>query len=296
MAQYVYDYKISKQVIPAVEAFWTQNKIIIESPLACTTGSAFRSKLASQTHIAKHGKANSVNSPLSNEILENFNAKKATLSSVSGGSNCNLVTSSGKKGKKNQQAKISCKDQACQTILQIPVDFDISKILELKNFFITDVAESSSVPSPTKELNNSIRKKLFDQNSEEFSTSTTVISTTGTTDNQRNFSTGASILTSKIKSANLEFANSIQKQQNISKLPKPEMFTDPNSLTKKENLKLRTLASSSSSVTCDDDWLNNYDVRFFYFYLNLVFKVKSYFKFNRIASLLRVLNVKNSLI
>lgn len=44
MAQYACDYKLSKQVIPAVEAFWTQNKIIIESPLTGTTGSALRAK------------------------------------------------------------------------------------------------------------------------------------------------------------------------------------------------------------------------------------------------------------
>lgn len=36
---------MSNQVIPAVEAFWTQNKIIIESPLTGTTGSALRAKL-----------------------------------------------------------------------------------------------------------------------------------------------------------------------------------------------------------------------------------------------------------
>ena len=36
---------MSNQVIPAVEAFWTQNKIIIESQLTGTTGSALRAKL-----------------------------------------------------------------------------------------------------------------------------------------------------------------------------------------------------------------------------------------------------------
>jgi hypothetical protein len=259
MAQYVYDYKISKQVIPAVEAFWTQNKIIIESPLACTTGSAFRSKFASQTHMAKHGKANSVNSPLSNEMLDNFNAKKTTTASVSGGSTSNLAYNKGEVAKKHQQTKASCKDQVCQTILQIPTDFDLTKILELKNFFITDGADATS-SSPTKELNNSIRKKLFDQNSEDLSTSTTTTTTTGAADNQRNFTTGAAILMSKIKSANLELTASTQKQQHISQLPKPEMYTDPNSLKKKDHLKLRTLASSSSSATCDDGWLNDFDV------------------------------------
>lgn len=87
---------MSKQVIPAVEAFWTQNKIIIESPLACTTGSAFRSKFASQAHMAKHGKANSVNSPLSNEIMNNF-SKKTTASSSSGSGSVSSGVSSGVK-------------------------------------------------------------------------------------------------------------------------------------------------------------------------------------------------------
>lgn len=46
IAQYLYDNKLNKQVSAAVEAFWTQNKIIIESPLASSTGSALRAKFA----------------------------------------------------------------------------------------------------------------------------------------------------------------------------------------------------------------------------------------------------------
>jgi hypothetical protein len=88
---------MSKQVIPAVEAFWSQNKIIIESPLACTTGSAFRTKFSSSSHIGKHGKANSVNSPLSNDILNNFTCKKSTNS---------ISTTSGS-GASNYEKKIS---------------------------------------------------------------------------------------------------------------------------------------------------------------------------------------------
>jgi hypothetical protein len=47
IAQYVYDNKLNKQLTSAVEAFWTQNKIIIESPLTnSVAGNALKQKLA----------------------------------------------------------------------------------------------------------------------------------------------------------------------------------------------------------------------------------------------------------
>jgi hypothetical protein len=90
----------------------------------------------------------------------------------------------------------------CQTLLTIPIDYDLSKILELKNFYITD---EENLNSPRKELNNSIRKKLFDQNSEDLSSSTTTTITTTTAVNTPNGSSRVhtnDILHSNIKSAN----------------------------------------------------------------------------------------------
>lgn len=95
IAQFIYDNKHSKQVSAAVEAFWTQNKIIIESPMGSSAGSsALRSKFPSVSgqqphHVQRnnsHGKSQTatttghktssslgVNSPLSYDIKNNFN-------------------------------------------------------------------------------------------------------------------------------------------------------------------------------------------------------------------------------
>lgn len=144
------------------------------------------------------------------------------------------------------------------------MDYDLSKILELKNFYIT---EEESTNSPRKELNNSIRKKLFDQNSEDLSSSTTTITTATTAVNTPNGSSrtaqhtnGASILRSKIKSGT--FASGGGGGTRISQLPKPEVFmsVEYNSgSVKKPEAKLRTLASSSSSTTNEDCWRDSFD-------------------------------------
>ncbi len=110
---------MSKQVIPAVEAFWTQNKIIIESPLTCTTGSAIRAKFASSSHL-KQGKSNSVNSPLSTELLSNnqksnSSQRKHHAVSTSGGVytsiSSNVASESRPAISSNSKSKRACKDQ-----------------------------------------------------------------------------------------------------------------------------------------------------------------------------------------
>lgn len=134
-------------------------------------------------------------------------------------------------------------------MLSIPLDFDLSKVLELKNFFIADEQNES----PKKELNNSIRKKLFDQEDLSSSTSTTTTTNTPGGSSQK-LSNGASILISKIKSGNFDAQNTHGK---ISQLPKPEAFVSKTD-TIKEDAKLRTLASSSSSATTDD-WQDSFE-------------------------------------
>jgi hypothetical protein len=61
IAQYIYDSKLNKQVSAAVEAFWTQNKVIIESPAASTTGSALRAKFGINPHHHHHHSSASSN-------------------------------------------------------------------------------------------------------------------------------------------------------------------------------------------------------------------------------------------
>lgn len=150
-------------------------------------------------------------------------------------------------------------NKVCQTLLTIPMDFDFAKILELKNFYITEESEQTT-NSPQKELNNSIRKKLFDQNSEDLSssTATTTANTPSENKNGRKLSNGASILTSKIKSTNMELSSG-QKQNKISRLPKPELYVNTVMENVKKEGKLRTLASSSSSATTDDCWKDSVD-------------------------------------
>jgi hypothetical protein len=149
----------------------------------------------------------------------------------------------------------------CQTLLTIPIDYDLSKILELKNFYITD---EENLNSPRKELNNSIRKKLFDQNSEDLSSSTTTTITTTTAVNTPNGSSrvhtnGASILRSKIKSANFALGGASR----LSQLPKPELYMNMESNTtakKPEQSKLRMLVSSSTSSTTNEDcWRDSFE-------------------------------------
>ena len=76
-AQYNYDHKLYMQVSAAVENFWTQNKIIIESPMASSAGSsAFRPKFPGKNSYTNSGHKSSskpssslgVNSPLSYDI------------------------------------------------------------------------------------------------------------------------------------------------------------------------------------------------------------------------------------
>ena len=135
-------------------------------------------------------------------------------------------------------------------MLSIPLDFDISKVLEFKNFFISD----ERAESPEKEINNSIRKKLFDHEDLSSSTTTTTSNTPGQT-SSRKLSNGESILISKIKSSNLEEKSTAQGK--ISQLPKPEVFVSKMDNVKKD-AKLRTLASSSSSATTDD-WQDSFE-------------------------------------
>ena len=103
IAQYAYDHKLSKQVSAAVEAFWSQNKIIIESPLAGAasislgalggSGSGcLRNRLNANSNSGKSklkGASFNVNSPLTYATNNNNNVATPTSSSSRcGSSNC----------------------------------------------------------------------------------------------------------------------------------------------------------------------------------------------------------------
>ena len=108
IAQFIYDNKHNKQVSAAVEAFWTQNKIIIESPMGSSAGSSvLRSKFNALNSNNNNNNNNSntksshskpktssslgVNSPLSYDLKNNFNqiyqmSRMQSTSSVGSGS------------------------------------------------------------------------------------------------------------------------------------------------------------------------------------------------------------------
>lgn len=155
----------------------------------------------------------------------------------------------------------------------------------MKQFLLND--DQISELSPLKkdgQLNNSIRKKLFDQNSEDSSTATVTgnngVSLAGTPTIQ-------SALLTKLKSADLSALKQQQQQQHhqhqhqhqqiasakrIGQLPKPEIYSssDNDNQTASNKKQPRTLASSSSSNT-DDCWHDSFEfeVIVFYFYCSL---------------------------
>jgi hypothetical protein len=274
---------MSKQVNAAVEAFWSQNNVIIASPLAASTGSAIRANFGwnkksastSSTSSAKNSnyqnKKNgsyTVNSPLSIDVKKNFrvhasgscsSASSATNESVSNTgvatSGRNLVNTISKSDKNHYMRK---REMSCQTMLSIPLNFDLSKIKELQHFFI-DVNDADNVgysPSKEKELNNSIRKKLFDQNSDELSTTATT-----TTESPKHQQVGSSSSNRNPNSLNKQaILTSINKKQSLKQLPKPQIFGTSEDDEKthlveneKPSLHLSNSLSSSSSSDCFDD-------------------------------------------
>lgn len=113
-----------------------------------------------------------------------------------------------------------------------------------------DQLSESPFKSKESQLNNSIRKKLFDHNSEDSSTATT---TTTTTPIQ-------SVLLTKLKSADLSALKqqSGEQSKRISQLPKPEIFSSSDTDNLAGSKQPRTLASSSSSNT-DDCWNDSFE-------------------------------------
>ncbi|CAF1048285.1 unnamed protein product [Brachionus calyciflorus] len=157
LAQYMYDNnRTAKQVNAAVEAFWSQNKIIIESPLTNTQQiTNLKNRLAS---LSGNNKTNLINSPLSYDAKFNSNSSKKKsqrLATSSVSSVSSLV--------KTKQLNTDTKDQVCQTLLSIPLNIDLNDIPGLKQFLNHDDNDYEfTSPDNNNKLNNSIRKKLFD--------------------------------------------------------------------------------------------------------------------------------------
>lgn len=175
----------------AVEAFWTQNKIIIESPLASSNQTnLFKTKFghtgassSSSSKTTNYKKTNSisVNSPLSIDLKNNFNNHQSSSTRAPSASS-NLIKNIHNNNLNSAKKTFSNKkDQSCQTIFSLPVNFDLNKIPELRQYFLINLDIDSEIDA---QLNNSIRKKLFDKDSDDLSSSTTTTTaTTATTAN-----------------------------------------------------------------------------------------------------------------
>ncbi|RNA24804.1 aurora borealis-like [Brachionus plicatilis] len=115
IAQYIYDTRTAKQVSAAVEAFWSQNKVIIESPLASSNGTqAFGSnQLKNRLGTLSSSGASSANrnnfsSPLNLDAKSNKKSHRYATSSV--GSLSNLARNNSAT-KLYESTKLNKKDQ-----------------------------------------------------------------------------------------------------------------------------------------------------------------------------------------
>jgi len=126
-AQYIHDHKMNKQLCAAIESFWSQNTVVIESP--ASSYHSLKAKFKKGTSMSI------VNSPC-------HEAAHMT------------ITNSGSK---------LARDQTSQTALTFPSDLDMEKLPAFRQYLLMHADFS-----PCKEtLNNSIRKKLFDHNSDD---------------------------------------------------------------------------------------------------------------------------------
>ncbi len=139
----------------------------------------------------------------------------------------------------------------------------MTKIPELKQFLINQNENDTESPSK-KELNNSIRKKLFDLNSDDLSSSTT---TTTITLNNPHPAFGSSRKPFQLDPVP-KFKSSIHHKNSINKLPKPNIVSstsesvsvngvDTVHKTSEQTNKLKTLASSSDSN--DECWRDSFE-------------------------------------
>jgi len=213
------------------------------------------------------GKANSVNSPLTNELYTNFSHKKQQqqqqqqfkTSTISKQLNSVTKSTNSSSSSSSNTAQItttyipakSKRDQTCQTNLTIPFDFDLSKIPELNKFLLNDNQINELSPFKKEELNNSIRKKLFDHNSED--SASTVTTTNNKTPVQK------SALLTKLKSSDLSHLKHSNELKHISQLPKPEIYSSKSNHLKKLQQPRTLAASSSSSNNTDDCWHDSFE-------------------------------------
>jgi hypothetical protein len=264
-------------VSAAVEAFWSQNKIIIESPLASTTGSALRQRFRAAVNHGGGGSSSSsqhknkpsslsVNSPLSYDMKPNFNNINSNYSnriqsfSTSGSTSSVYQSGCGRQQQQqHQQHSGNKRDQSSQTLLSLPISFDLSKISALKPYFNENYCDEHESDSPKKDpqLNNSIRKKLFDHNSDDLSSTTTT---------STQYESVVSPKNKKSVETQLTLSKSHKKQHTAatpSKLPKPDIVSSASEANDVNRIK--NLASTSSS---NDDVFRDsfdYDVSSFFF-------------------------------
>jgi len=155
-------------------------------------------------------------------------------------------------------------------MLTFPTNIDLTKIPELKQFLIDHHENDTESPSK-KELNNSIRKKLFDLNSDELSSSTT---TTANTNSHLAFVSKQKFQLDPVpkfknSSLNNNNNNNNNNRNSINKLPKPDIMSSASesisvgantAVNAVNNMnKLKTLASSSDSNDDCGGWRDSFD-------------------------------------
>jgi hypothetical protein len=156
-------------------------------------------------------------------------------------------------------------------MLTFPTNIDLTKMPELKQFLIGHHENDTESPSK-KELNNSIRKKLFDLNTDELSSSTT---TTANTNSHLAFVSKQKFQLDpvpKFKNSSLNNNNNNNNRNSINKLPKPDIMSSASesisvgasgvdtAVNAVNNInKLKTLASSSDSNDDCGGWRDSFD-------------------------------------
>lgn len=133
---------------------------------------------------------------------------------------------------------------------------DLNKIAGLKDYLIDHIYDENDSPHKKHshhQLNNSIRKKLFDQNSDDYSSTTT---THSAQNNEENYSITSS--GHKSKSHHNHHQTIQNTPGNTSRLPRPELpSSSTESIIPKQDLnKLKTLATTSSS---NGDWDDSFE-------------------------------------
>ena len=144
-------------------------------------------------------------------------------------------------------------------MLSFPANLDLTKIPALKPFLLTEESSTQNnnvfdfiEKDRESQLNNSIRKKLFDQNSDDLSTSTTTTSNTATNNNVNNINNHDSnheFMSPTHFKLQILMGSNYNKQKTPNTLPRPEISSS-------DNEKVNKIKNSQNK---DDEWSDSFD-------------------------------------